>query len=110
MKRLYLLLIPIMIYANDFASLLLHGNCTTCHFINKSVSAPSIIEIKKRYIEVFAKKNDFLKYMKSFVLKPSIEKSIMQDAIQKYELMPNIAFDEETVEIIVQYIYKTDFE
>ena len=105
-----ILLIPMLLCAEDFTSLLFHGNCTTCHFINKSVSAPSIIEVKKRYISAFTKKDDFVKYMKSFVLKPTVEKSIMNDAIEKYELMPEITFDEETVESIAQYIYKKDFK
>ena len=30
------------LYANSYGELLLHGNCTTCHHIDKSISAPSM--------------------------------------------------------------------
>ena len=43
------------------------------------------------------------------VLKPNEHTSIMSDAIQKYELMPEIGYDLTTLKEISEYIYDTDF-
>ena len=95
--------------ANDYGSLLFHGNCVTCHFETKAVSAPSAIEIREKYITAFSKKEDFVKYMSEWVKHPKEETSIMLDAINKYELMPYLHYDLETLKEIAAYIYETDF-
>ena len=58
------------LYANSYGALLLHGNCTTCHNLDKSISIPSLQLIKQRYIEVSPKKKEFIAYMSIWVLKP----------------------------------------
>ncbi len=95
--------------ANDFGSLLFHGNCTTCHFEMRTVSAPAVIDFKQRYITAFPDKEDFVAYMSTWVQHPNEETSIMRDAIDKHELMPELGFDLETLQIISAYIYETDF-
>ncbi len=95
--------------ASEQSSLLFHGNCTTCHFETKSVSAPSMMEVRKRYLSAFITKKEFIAAMSEWVHKPSEERSIMQDAIDKYELMPNLAFEKDVLEDIADYIYETDF-
>ncbi|MGB5963959.1 MAG: cytochrome C, partial [Sulfurimonadaceae bacterium] len=55
------------------------------------------------------KKEDFVKYMSTWVQHPNEETSIMRDAIEKHELMPELAFDLETLKTIAAYIYETDF-
>lgn len=96
--------------ANSMGSLLFHGNCTTCHFETKSVSAPSVMEFKKRYITAFPKKEDFVKHMSTWIQHPKKETSIMLDAIEKYKLMPELGFDIDTLKMITGYIYDTDFK
>ena len=108
----YIVLVPILfaqLNASDYGSLLFHGNCVTCHFETKAVSAPSAIEIKERYTTAFSKKEDFVKYMSEWVKNPKEETSIMLDAIKKYELMPYLHYDLETLKEIADYIYETDF-
>ena len=95
--------------AGDVRSLLFHGNCITCHHEHKSISAPSIDEIKENYLRAFAKKKDFTQYMSHWVNKPNAQTSIMQGAIKKYELMPELGFDLSTLREISAYIYDTDF-
>jgi hypothetical protein len=94
---------------DNYGRLLLYGNCTTCHFETKSVSAPSLQIIKKRYIEAFPNKKDFVEYMSNWVLKPNKKTSLMDDMILKYELMPELAYDLETLKVITGYIYDTEF-
>ncbi|MBA1433193.1 MAG: cytochrome C [Epsilonproteobacteria bacterium] len=90
-------------------ALLFHGNCVTCHYELESKSAPAIIEVRQRYKDAFPIKKDFVKYLSEWVHSPSAEKSIMQDAIAKYELMPQLAYEKDVLEEIAAYIYDTDF-
>ncbi len=111
MKYLLMLIciITSSLEASQNSALLFHGNCTTCHFETKSVSAPAMMEVRKRYLSAFPDKKDFIKQMAEWVHKPNEERSIMQDAIDKYGLMPNLAFEKDVLQDIAEYIYETDF-
>lgn len=100
----------ISLNANSYGRLLLDGNCITCHQKTKSLSAPSLQIIVTRYKEVFLNKSDFVSYMSSWVLKPNAQTSIMEDMILKYELMPELGYDKDTLEIISSYLYDMKFE
>lgn len=106
---LSLMLLNTLLYSSDYGELLLHGNCTTCHNIQKNISAPSLKIIRQRYISAFPKKEDFVFYMSQWVLKPNEKTSIMSDMIDKYELMPQLGYDIDTLQKISEYIYKTKF-
>ncbi|WP_223176038.1 c-type cytochrome [Sulfurimonas indica] len=109
-KLLMLLFTLVSLHASDeMGALLFHGNCVTCHFELEEKSAPAMIEVRKRYISTFPKKQDFVKYLSEWVANPSRETSIMQDAIKKHELMPHIAYEKDVLEDIAAYIYDTDF-
>ena len=110
-KRLILVCsIMVNVEAINYNSLLFNGNCVTCHFEKESVSAPSVIELQTRYKNAFPNKNDFIKYMSTWVQHPNADISIMTDAITKYELMPELGYDLDTLQNIAEYIYDTDFE
>ena len=104
-----LLLSSVYLNAGSIGSLLFHGNCITCHFETKDDSAPSIMRVRENYLRAFPKKEDFTDYMSKWVLKPNQEGSLMLDAIKKYELMPQLGYEESTLRIIAEYIYDTDF-
>lgn len=109
-KALFLLITLSTLYAQDpYAALLFHGNCTTCHHEQKTLSAPAVVTFKKRYMDAFKTKEDFILYMSQWVVSPKKETSIMHDAIKKHGLMPELGFDLSTIEIISRYIYDTDF-
>ena len=95
--------------AASLGSLLFHGNCTACHKELKAVSAPSVMEFRENYLRAFSKKEDFVEYISQWVEHPNEESSLMQDAIKKYELMPELGFEKSTLKIISEYIYETDF-
>ncbi len=80
-----------------------------CHVENKAVSAPSIVQVKKHYKNAFQKREDFIHYMSKWVINPDAETSIIQYAVEKYGLMPHLAYDAETIEVIAGYIYDTNF-
>ena len=111
MKYVFLFFLSLSLHAADKnAALYFSGNCITCHHITKTISAPSITEVKKRYLSAFSKKEDFVHYMSVWVYKPNEETSLMHDAIAKHELMPELAYDIDTLKIIAEYIYETDFK
>ena len=95
--------------ADNMGALLFHGNCTTCHNELQNKSAPAMIEVRRRYMQAFADKKDFVKYLSEWVHDPDAKKSIMQDAIAKYELMPQLSYEKDVLEDIAAYIYDTDF-
>ena len=112
--RFFVLFLTVIIFSNnlfaqDFKRLYLDGNCITCHHETKAISAPSLKQIKKRYIMAFPEKEDFVNYMTTWVLNPQEETSIMLDMIEKYELMPQLGYSKETLEEISTYIYENNF-
>lgn len=108
-KCILLLLLFSTLEATDMRALLFHGNCVTCHFEHRSHSAPSIQEIKDRYKDAFLQKEDFVEYMSTWVLKPNAQTSLMSEAISKYEIMPELGYEINTLKEISAYIYETDF-
>lgn len=111
MKSLFFILFSFSLsLAGSYPSLFYHGNCTACHFKTKAVSAPSIKEVREHYIRAFPNRKDFVAYMSQWVYSPTEEGSIMQHAIEKYEIMPTLAYDKKTLEIIAGYIYDMKFE
>jgi len=88
------------------ASLLFYGNCTACHMDIGKKSAPTFIEIKEHYKRAYPAKNDFVKALSSWVFNPNEETSIMQDAVKKYKLMPQLTYDLKVLEEIAAHIYE----
>ena len=110
MKKIFLtLLFLINLNAANYGELYFSGNCVTCHFKSEKKSAPSIVEIKENYLRAFPKKEDFVDYLSTWVLKPNPTTSIMKDSIEEFELMPELGYDEYTLREIAKYIYDTDF-
>lgn len=95
--------------AADIRALFFNGNCATCHYKNTVQSAPSITEIRNVYRSVFLDKSSFVKHMSEWVLKPDANTSLMSGAIKKFELMPELGYDLDTLKEISKYIYETDF-
>ena len=109
MKTLIALLIFTTSLFASYEELLFNGNCITCHKIKEAKSAPSISEIQMRYKSAFSSKDEFVKYMSNWVLKPTVQGSIMHDSIEKHGLMPELGYHKEVVQKIATYIYETDF-
>jgi len=104
-KFIFICILPILSFATDFKELLFNGNCTTCHFINKSVSAPSMKNVQQVYKTAFPNKQDFIEYMSQWAEHPNPKGSLMHNAITKYGLMPELGFEREVLKEIVEYIY-----
>ena len=111
MKNIFFLfLCSLELGANEYGSLLLQGNCITCHHKTKAISAPSLHDIRQNYKNAYADKNNFIQAMASWVLYPNAQTSIMTQAVEKYELMPQLNFQKDVLQDISSYIYETDFQ
>ena len=105
--KILVLVLSLNLFASSYGELLFNGNCVTCHSINDlNKSAPTIKEIQKAYKNAFPLKKDFISYMTTWILSPNEETSIMLQEIEKYNLMPNLAYDKETLEEISNFIYE----
>ena len=71
MKIILISLIAILnLFAKNYNTLLFDGNCVTCHFKTKAVSAPSVAQFKQRYLDAFPIKEDFISNMSKWVQTP----------------------------------------
>ena len=105
---LFILLVNLL--QADDGELLFQGNCVTCHHKTRSISAPSMKEVKAVYLSAFIDKKDFVHYMSEWVVAPNNESAMMSEAVKKYSLMPQLAFEKEVLNEIAAYIYQTDFK
>jgi hypothetical protein len=67
------------------------------------------MKVRENYLRAFPKKEDFVAYMSTWVKNPKKETSIMLWAVKKYELMPYLHYDLDTLKEIAAYVYETDF-
>lgn len=110
-KTLTMILLLVSNGICDYKELLFNGNCVTCHRLDtNNLSAPTIQEVKDRYLQAFPNKEDFVDYMSNWVIKPDANSSLMMDKIEKYKLMPELGFDKTTLEEISEFIYENDFK
>ena len=111
MKNSFLFIsLVLSLNASEYSSLLYQGNCTTCHHDTKDISAPAMKEVRQNYLLAYPKKSDFVKAMSKWVDNPHEETSMMAQSINKYELMPQLYFQENVLKEISAYIYDTDFK
>lgn len=110
MKHLIFLLFIFINLNASYPELLFNGNCITCHKTNNlNKSAPTIQEIQKEYKNAFPNKEEFVSYMTKWILSPKKETSLMQDKIEEYGLMPDLAYDKSTLEEISEYIFDSTY-
>lgn len=67
------------------------------------------MEVREKYLSAFADKEEFVEYMSTWVKNPKEETSLMLHSIEKYELMPELAYELDALREISAYIYETDF-
>lgn len=92
---------------------LLSSNCFACHNPNPLVTfqiAPTMADIKLSYFENYAEKERFIQKLTEFMTEPSLENSLMKDAIDQYGLMPKMNFSEEDLKHIASYVYQSTIE
>jgi cytochrome c553 len=92
---------------------LMENKCYTCHspkVAKEYVLAPPMIAVKEAYNESYANEEEFVKAFQQFLSKPSKDKAIMKEAVEKHGLMPYQGSSEEEIKMIAKYIYLNDIE
>jgi len=109
MKKSLLLIFLIIISttANE-NKLLFFGNCIACHGEFGKKVAPHLSEVKGYYLLKYPKKDEFVTNLSKWVSKPNKQKSLLPNAVVKYNLMPYLAIEIETLKKIATYIYESD--
>ncbi len=95
--------------STQYAKLLFNGNCVTCHEIGRSLSAPSINSVQSRYKAIFPAKREFVSYMTRWVANPDARTAVMEKAVKRYGVMPQLGYDKDTLRQIAAYIYEAEF-
>ena len=109
MKR-FLLIYSVLLsflFAND-NRLLFYGNCIACHGELGKPSAPNLHEVKSYYLMAYPEKKAFVKSMAEWINNPNKENSKLPEAVKKYNLMPYLSIDLDTLTKIATYIYEND--
>lgn len=84
--------------------------CLTCHgdpVAGQKRLAPPFAMMKMHYKAL--SKEEFVEAVSSWVKEPAKQKSRMPGAVNRFGLMPAVAYPDEEITAIAQYIYKTDF-
>lgn len=111
MKALFFLVcFALSLHAATLGETLFHGNCVTCHDVSKANSAPAIQDVQTRYKQRFDTEKKFTAFMVAWLQKPDAKSAIMQEAVNKFGLMPTLGYDEETLYEIAQFLYTTSFK
>lgn len=87
---------------------LMETHCYICHspsFEMDELIAPPMAAIKAHYLMSNPSKGEFTEKIVSFVENPTVEKSLMQGAINRFGLMPLQKFPENSVEQIAEYMF-----
>jgi len=92
---------------------LMETKCFACHNPKAGKSeqmAPPMIAIKNQYLEKFKSKEEFVSHFIDFTSNPQKDKSLMADAVEQFNLMPNMNFDKEELKNIAEYVYDSKLE
>jgi cytochrome c553 len=92
---------------------LMETNCYICHSPTadeNSRNAPPMIAVKKRYLMQNSSNEAFTAAMLNWFKNPNKDNAIMYGAVQRYGVMPNMPFPEETITQIADYMYTFEID
>ena len=92
---------------------LLEAKCYVCHnptTDHENRLAPPMIAVKTHYLNDDTTFEQFSEQIWNFVKAPSIEKTKMRGAVNRFGLMPYQEFKEEDIKLITEYIFYNTIE
>ena len=88
---------------------ILRTNCYLCHNpkvdSHDNILGPPLVASKFRYMKEYPVKDDFVKGMASFLMKPEKEKALMKNPVKKFGVMPVTVLSENQIQAVASYIY-----
>lgn len=103
------------IVSNSRGYELMQQKCYICHTERPDPSmrgqmiAPPMLNVKEHYKPSYPDKDEFIDAMVAFIRNPSKEKTLMPGAVQKFNLMPKLIYDDTELRLIAEAIYEHDF-
>ncbi len=83
-------------------------NCGACHsFEPPPRNGPPARGMTRNYQRAHSNKKSFSNAVKSFIDNPTKEKAVMPNAVQRFGLMPKMDFDEEALNVIIDWLWET---
>ena len=95
------------------AKQIIDTGCLVCHSATADEDnrlAPPLEAVKRRYLLVYPKIEEFTEAVVDFVSDPTEENAIMLGSIQKFNLMLPMEYSEEDIEAVATYIYQYELE
>lgn len=92
---------------------LMQSSCFSCHSPNSSIEttvAPTLAELKKAYIQNYPQEVSFINGFTTFLANPSSDNSIIEGAIGKYGMMPQMSLQTNQAKVIALYLYSNPVE
>jgi cytochrome c553 len=98
--------------SDSISQLLVDQKCNVCHGFTGKTEAemigPPLYAVKRRYLKVSDKKEDFVLNMSNWIKNPQAENALMRSAFETKGLMPHLSYSDEDINEIVNYIYETE--
>ncbi len=93
---------------------LFNQKCMICHNhvgkVDSTMLAPPFFQVKDRYLRASMDKEDFIETMTNWVKNPSEDNLLMRGTLDHFEVMPYLAYSDEDIAKIVNYVYNNDME
>ncbi|MCF6243244.1 MAG: hypothetical protein L3J74_18145 [Bacteroidales bacterium] len=100
---------------NTEAYRLMQQKCFICHMEKPnpdkktSMIAPPMMRVQEHYKPAHQTKEEFVKAVVSFVSNPNENDVLMPGAVRKFNLMPNLGYSKEDIQLIAETLYDADF-
>ncbi len=83
--------------------------CSACHkLMPPPTIAPPMFGIKRNVMRVHPQRDDFVNFIVSYVHKPDASKSLMPHAVQRFKVMPTLAYPEAKVKAVAEFLFDND--
>lgn len=92
---------------------LMKVHCYVCHDATKAEDkriAPPMVAIKRRYAMNAETKVEFIVDIQNFIKNPTEENAIMYGAVQRFGVMSKMAYPEDVIKKIADYMYDNELE
>lgn len=96
---------------HESAKSLMENKCYSCHspkVAQEYILAPPMIEVKNAYLRTYQTEEAFVNGFYEFLSKPTKEKAIMKNSVEKHGLMPYQGSSKEEISMIAEYIFNND--
>ncbi len=87
--------------------------CYTCHdatTLEEARLGPPMAAIKRRYLMEGGTRDEFINEILAWTEKPSLEKAKMRGAVDRFGVMPYLAFPKDNIKEIAEYLYDNDID